>query len=568
MLNATKKFFSPPTFEDEEISRRANWLNIIAWFLIVIRVIVIVAPTSGSFVSRATSFDNIHPLLFAIVALILNKRGYVQTAAFIILIDNLFGIAIYFSGQGGLRSPFLTALAFLLSVAALIIGERGALGFTVLILMTLVGFAIADNNDLITSTRLENTRIQNLLFGQALIFISTGFIIWLTTRSLMQSLKNARQKELEVRALASNLEKRVDERTAELVSRTSALEKQTRQLQTVASVARAIASVQTLDNLLPEIARLVSEQFDFYHVGIFLLDQDKKNAVLRASNSEGGQRMLRRQHQLKLDANSIVGYATSRGEPRIALDVGVDAVFFNNPDLPDTHSEMALPLRIGADVIGALDVQSTHTNAFSEQDIVIISTLADQIAIAIENTRLFSESREALKESEEAFVRYVRREWSSFATQAKSTGYLFDGNRTISLDAKDRYKKIKSLPQTGQLVLEKDAKDLTIPIRLRGQIIGVLEVKPKVDGRQWTQDDMLLLEAASERAALALENARLVETSERRASRERTISEISTRIGAVSDLDAIMQAAVEELGRKIGNAAEVTLELDTEQDKS
>jgi GAF domain-containing protein len=285
---------------------------------------------------------------------------------------------------------------------------------------------------------------------------------------------------------------------------------------------------------------------------------------LSAANSEGGRRMLERQHQLKLDANSIVGYSTSRGEPRIALDVGTDAVFFNNPDLPDTRSEMALPLRIGNNVIGALDVQSLYANAFSEDDIATLSTLADQIAIAIENARLFSESREALKESEDTFSRYVKREWNSFTAQAKSTGYLFDGNRTIPLDAKDRRKKIKSLPQTGRLTLEKDARELAIPIRLRGQVIGYLDVKPRNDNRKWTQDDIVLLEAAAERAALALENARLVETAQRRASREQTIGEISTRIGAVSNLDAIMQAAVEELGRKIGGATEVTFELETE----
>jgi len=325
--------------------------------------------------------------------------------------------------------------------------------------------------------------------------------------------------------------------------------------------------VQDMNILLPDITRLVSEQFGFYHVGIFMLDGKKENAVLRAANSQGGKVMLDNKHQLKLDANSIVGYSTSRGEPRIALDVGTDAVFFDNPNLPETRSEMALPLRVGENVIGALDVQSKQSNAFSENDIALLSTLADQIAIAIENARLFSEAREALKSSEETFTRYIKREWSSFARQARNTGYTFDGNRLLAIDAKDIRKKAESLPQTGRLTLQKDSKELTIPIRLRGQVIGYLDVKPK-GSRKWTQDDMLLLEAAAERAALALENARLVEAAERRASRERTIGEISTKIGAVSDLDAIMQAAVEELGRKIGGAAEVIFELDTEQETS
>lgn len=358
--------------------------------------------------------------------------------------------------------------------------------------------------------------------------------------------------------LVNNLEEQVAERTEKLEKRAS-------QLQAVSSVARAIASLQETGALLPEITGLISRQFGFYHVGIFLLDEKNDYAYLTAANSEGGKRMLERQHKLRLDSNSIVGFVTSRGEPRIALDVGADSVFFNNPDLPGTRSEMALPLRIGGRVIGALDVQSAQPNAFTEEDIATLVILADQVAIAIENARLFSEARKALAESEETIARYIRKEWSGFMQQDKIPGYLYDGKRTIPLDEKDKRKKVAHLPQTGRLTLEKNNRELIAPLRLRGQVIGFLEVKPKSGNRQWTQDDILLLEAAAERAALALENARLVVAAQRRASREQTIGEISAKIGAISDVEAIMQAAVEELGRRIGGAAEVTLELENEK---
>lgn len=357
--------------------------------------------------------------------------------------------------------------------------------------------------------------------------------------------------------LVNNLEEQVAERTEKLEKRAS-------QLQTVSGVARAIASLQETGALLPEITRLISHQFGFYHVGIFLLDEKGDYAYLHAANSEGGKRMLERQHRLRLDMNSIVGFVTSRGEPRIALDVGADSVFFNNPDLPNTRSEMALPLRIGGRVIGAIDVQSTQPNAFTEDDIATLAILADQVAIAIENARLFSEARRALAESEETVARYIRKEWSGFMQQERISGYLYDGKRTIPLDERDKRVKVASLPQTGRLTPEKNNRELIVPIRLRGQVIGFLEVRPKSGTRNWTQDDLLLLEAAAERTALALENARLVDSAQRRASREQTIGEISAKIGAISDVEAIMQAAVEELGRRIGGAAEVTLELENE----
>jgi GAF domain-containing protein len=353
----------------------------------------------------------------------------------------------------------------------------------------------------------------------------------------------------------------MEERTSELRTRAA-------QLEAVSSVARTIASVQDLETLLPAITKLVSQQFGFYHVGIFLLDAQRQNAVLQAANSAGGLRMLSRQHSLPLDAHSIVGYATSRGEPRIALDVGMDAVYFDNPDLPHTRSEMAIPLRVAGTVIGALDVQSLETNAFSQEDIRVLSTLADQIAIAIENARLFGEAKRSLHESRLLFERYTQQEWSSFARQVRPTGYLFDGKHVVPLDQNSRRDLSKALPQTGGLSLEKVSAAIAIPIKLRGQTIGVLDIRAKNGQRPWKPDEIAMLEAAAERAALALENARLVETAQRRAARERAIGDISTRIGAVSNLESILQTAVEELGRKIGGAAEVTLEIDTTDEQA
>ena len=365
-------------------------------------------------------------------------------------------------------------------------------------------------------------------------------------------------KELENARIT--LEQRVQERTAEL-------EKRAIQFQTISSVARTVAAVQDLNSLLPEITRLVSEQFGFYHAGIFLIDGANEYAVLRAANSEGGRRMLNRHHRLRLDENSIVGYTTSRGEPRIARDVGADAGYFNNPDLPETRSEMALPLRVGSQMIGALDVQSTNRDAFSREDINVLTTLADQVAIAIENARLFGESQSALAESQGTIEKYVRQEWMNFTRQAGSNGFVFDGKQVVPLEKSANHDQIKAALETDQPSLGKVSSTIAIPLELRGQTIGVLDVRSKGGQREWTQDEITMLEAAAERAAIALENARLVDSAQRRAARELAISEISARIGITSNLDSILQTAVEELGRRIGGA-EVIIEIgDTRNDQ-
>jgi len=169
-------------------------------------------------------------------------------------------------------------------------------------------------------------------------------------------------------------------------------ERRAAQLAAAAEVARDATAILDVDQLLDETVHLISEQFGFYHAGVFLVDEPGEYAVLHAASSAGGQRMLERGHKLAVGKVGIVGYVAGTGEPRVALDVGEDAVFFDNPDLPETRSEMALPLISRGRVIGVLDVQSTETAAFSEEDVTTLQTMADQLAIAIENARLYQEA--------------------------------------------------------------------------------------------------------------------------------------------------------------------------------
>ena len=198
----------------------------------------------------------------------------------------------------------------------------------------------------------------------------------------------------ELRAIRDSLESRVADRTHDLVARRAELEEanlrlaetlRTSQrraslLQASAQVSRAVVQLRDLDELLSQVTDLISRQFGFYHAGVFLIEETGRYAVLHAANSPGGQRMLARRHKLGVGTEGIVGYVTGTGRARIALDVGTDAVYFDNPDMPGTRSEMAMPLRIGEEIIGALDVQSTEESAFKEEDIAVLTALADQVS--------------------------------------------------------------------------------------------------------------------------------------------------------------------------------------------
>ncbi len=376
-----------------------------------------------------------------------------------------------------------------------------------------------------------------------------------------------------LQALVDGLESRVDERTTELQQRTLELESKSReterranQLNAVAVVARAISSIRDLQDLLPNITAVISEEFNFYHTGIFLLDNTKEFAILAASNSEGGQRMLKRGHKLKVGETGIVGFSAATGQARIALDTGEDAVFFDNPDLPATRSEIALPLRIGDDVIGILDVQSEQTGAFDEKDIELLSIVADQVSIAIQNARQFQEAQKAAEEAEEIYRRYIRSEWRTLVRETKRLGYRYSKAGVGPLKSPVHSTEVNEAAATGKTSASKKETrtQIVAPIKLRNEVIGILNVTSDNE-HVWDQDEIDITEAVAERVALAVENVRLLESSQSQASRERTISAVTSRIGASVNMRSILQTAVEELG-KIIPGADVVIQLGKEND--
>jgi GAF domain-containing protein len=447
-------------------------------------------------------------------------------------------------------------------IGGLLLGERGVFMVAGIAALGVIFLGFADMNGLTATFMAQRTGIDDISIISLLLFLSAGVMRLLLTRA-NNSIQRAKENEQaqieankELRNLQSSLEERVENRTRELQETSVQLDRRAKDFEAISDISRSMTSIREVEILLPTVARLISERFGFYHTGIFILDEANQYAMLRATNSPGGKRMMEREHKLKVEPGSLVGYASSRGLPRIALDVGEDAVFFNNPDLPDTRSEIALPLIVGNQTIGVLDVQSTESGAFTEQDVNILSTLANQVAIAIQNARFFDETRRALAESERIYQQFVEQGWQRITSEKPNLGYQYSGEGIKPLDAPLSGPKAQVASQTQA--------DILIPIKLRGQSIGVLNIRSADAARKWDEDELALIQAAADRAALALENARLLEDSQRRASKERTISEFSARISAATDMDTILQTAVEEIGHAIGSS-EVSIRFRTQE---
>ncbi len=359
----------------------------------------------------------------------------------------------------------------------------------------------------------------------------------------------------QLQSLIGNLEQRVAERT-------DALEQQTLRLRTAAEVARDAASAPELDALLDQAARLIMERFGFYHAGIFLVDDKHEFAVLRASPSEAGQQMLANKHMLRLGEQGLVGRVAATGEPRIALDTGVDSVYFSNPLLPRTHSEMALPLKTPAGTIGVIDIQSDQPEAFTQDDIAIVQVMADQLATAIQRTQLLQQVQAQLDQLEQSQQTFTKQTWETFAgTGRPNVGYRFDNVRLEPIRSGNGH--AAPAPRPPATRAESGAHTMDVPVRLRGQTIGIVTLR--FQGSHVPETTTRMIQQIADRLATALENARLLEDSMHRANRERAIGEISSKISASVNMRNVLQTAVEELGRAIpGSDVVIQFRPDTE----
>ncbi len=349
----------------------------------------------------------------------------------------------------------------------------------------------------------------------------------------------------QLQALYSGLEQRVAERTADLQRRAV-------QVQAAAEVARDTTAVLAPQELMERVVGLISQRFGFYHAGIFLVDETRRWAVLQTASSPGGQQMLASGHRLEVGETGIVGHVTGTGEPRVALDVGADAVFFDNPDLPHTRSEMALPLRVRGEVIGALDVQSTEPAAFTDEDVAVLQILADQVAVAIANARLYTQAQESLEAAQRAYGELGRDAWHEMVQRGQISGYRF-GPAGLRADPgawspgmAEALESERSVRSTGERM------SLSVPLRVRGQAIGVLDIAKPEGAPPFGEEEQGLLEAIADQFGQALESTRLYQDTQRRAIQERAIRRVTERMRRSVDVEAILRNTVAELAQALG----------------
>lgn len=376
------------------------------------------------------------------------------------------------------------------------------------------------------------------------------------------------------------------------------------QLQTAAEVARDISGLLDLGELLNKAVTLIYERFNFYHAAIFLTESTNEFAIIREATGEAGTQMKRAGHKLKVGSKSIVGYVTGTGEPLIVNDTSRDSTYYANPLLPETRAEVAIPLKVGQRILGALDVQSVHAYSFGEEDISVLRILADQMAIAVINSELFADTQEHL--SQHRLLHHVTTAAASGTTLEESLNSATQGLQVtlggdrVSILLADKGKKILKVRSfagyseeigklevpfgegiTGWVAVHQQPQrindvtqdpryiqvgsnirsELAIPLSYRGDLLGVLNVESDQTSAYNENDEELLGTLGGSLAAI-ISNARLIEQVRSQVDHQRLLFEVTSKIRRSTDMQTIMATTAGELSKALGaRRAEIKMGL-------
>ena len=540
-----------PDSSIKEVSefRRAQLLSSLALVLSLLFFIVLLyGPNSyGVFIFLT---------LISLISYALSRTKYYKlgTYLFSYAFTAIGFFRIYQGEVTSIEASIASTVHISLVISSALLSQRGFLGLV--ILSTIATFTAPFYSDISLIANSSEQLSANIGRTGGIVF-SIGMILY-SIQVFRAYLDREKLKELtdinrELEDVKESLEQRIDLRTAELEKANQQVQERAARFQVISEISQEISANvdQKPKELLNLITRSISEKLGFYHIGIFLLDKNREFAVLRAANSQGGQHMVERHHQLKVGGTGIVGYVAQAARPRIALDTGTDAVFFNNPDLPKTRSEIALPLKYGSKVIGVLDVQSTQQSAFKDEDANLLSTLANQIAIVINNI-IIAEQGDSGFAAQQFFQ--ANKQQRKQGTES-GFSYLSDGTIATARQLNDPATE-QALASGETVVLAQPSRNipptLAIPVKFRDQVIGIIHVQATEKNRRWTEDEVAMVQSISDRAALALENARLFEETVRRADQEETIAKVTTQIGASTDFKHILQTTIQELGQVLG----------------
>jgi GAF domain-containing protein len=313
---------------------------------------------------------------------------------------------------------------------------------------------------------------------------------------------------------------------------TSELEARAMQLHSSAAIARAIVDLQDISELMETTTRLISDQFGYYHAGLYLLDERRRTAFLQAASSDMGKQLVGQGFRIEPDKLNLINLVVKHNRPYIASDVD-NVNYIHDINFPLTRSRMMLPLTVRNEVIGILDMHSDQSQSFNTQDTEVLQTLAGLVAVSIDNVRLINETKILMDQLEANTSVQTRDTWTKFTSRRKPA-YQYTPAGVRPLFVKNKQDTLEGL---------------MVPLMLHGQTIGSITLKRKGAATTWSERERILVEKVAYQVALAIENSRLVDETQKSALRDQMIANISARVRETLDVESVVRTATTELRR-------------------
>lgn len=463
----------------------------------------------------------------SLIILLIRKISYrIRSIAFLIVFYIFTTIVFIRNGWGGVALLLLLSFSFLATIFLYQRPSRIGIGLSI---GTLLFWAVLRGSGLVSGIQGASTLLNIII--DVLLVIFLGGVGNFTISALKRKFIFEHNNYL---AAESN----INDLQVELESQKTALEKRVFQLRTASEISQTTSSILDQQLLLQKVADLIKDRFDLYYVGIFLIDEAREYAVLRYGTGEAGRRMMAAKHKLAVGGYSMIGWATQTRKSRIALDVGEEAVHFDNPLLPETRSEMALPIASATTVYGAMSIQSTLVNAFDENDVLILQSVADSLSISLENAASFQKNQKALEDIRILNRAYLKQAWWD----------PLDVERNLRMDFEN--------PQAVESPINPNL--IEIPLLLRDEKIGKINLE--IEGNELPSETQEFLKSLSSQTIVALENARLIEESHLAALQEQQLNTLSQQFSRASSIEEILKTAVIEFG-KLPSIQEASISL-------
>lgn len=545
MLNSIRRFFTAPVFEgDTEKTRSAKLLYqiiTIFWGLPVLLVIMIVLSSAG----RTEVIPPAIVISLVLVTLmIVTRMGWIGPANTIIL-AMVFLIFTYADTQNaGNIQPSTLITAFAIIMSGLLLGKRAPLVMAGLIVVTHAAIVYLQMQGAIELASAPAIGFENIVIT-SIVIVMIGFLYQFVISRLQTALDEARENARELEQLSVSLEQRVAERTQALA--------------TSAEVSRRLASILDPQELATAVVNQVQTAFKYYYAQIYLFDQAGENLVLTAGTGEAGAEMMRRGHSLP-KGRGLVGRAAETKESILVSDTSQDAGWLPNELLPDTKAEAVVPIVIGDKVFGALDVQDNITNDIFPEDVTLLESLASQVAISLQNARLFADAQKF-------------QDQFSLAVDGSNDGIWDWDLKTNEVYFSPRWKAIVGYGEDElnngfadfEALLHPDDKDRALA-SVNDYLAGKLKTYDiefrfhhKDDSYRWIRArGKAMRDASGAPYRMAGSHTDITDSKEteqtvaRRARQQEAINLISQRIQAATTIEDAMQVAARELGRALG----------------